>query len=62
MGDVILEVNSKTVTSPEELQGEIARARDNLQLKVGSPPEDKPVLTGRQVKKELLSRKQEIRA
>lgn len=46
---MILEVNSKVVTSPEGLQGEIAKARDNLQLKVGSPTQDKPIFSGRQV-------------
>ncbi|XP_035714586.1 MAGUK p55 subfamily member 2 isoform X4 [Folsomia candida] len=48
LGDVILEVNSKPVISPEGLQAEIAKARDNLQLKVGSPTQDKTVLSGRQ--------------
>lgn len=50
VGDVILEVNNVPVTSPEQLQVEVAKARgDGIQLKVGSPLVDKPVITGRQV-------------
>lgn len=50
IGDVILEVNGVPVTSPEQLQHEVVKARgDGLQLKVGSPLVDKPVPTGRQV-------------
>jgi hypothetical protein len=49
IGDVILEVNSRPVSTPEGLQTEIAKARDNLQLKVGSPTTEKPILSGRQV-------------
>lgn len=50
VGDVILEVNGVSVTSPEQLQTEVVKARgDGLQLKVGSPLVDKPTITGRQV-------------
>ncbi|ODM94967.1 MAGUK p55 subfamily member 2 [Orchesella cincta] len=50
VGDVILEVNGVPVTSPEQLQVEVAKARgDGLQLKVGSPLVDKPAMSGRQV-------------
>ncbi|CAL8135551.1 unnamed protein product [Orchesella dallaii] len=49
VGDVILEVNGVPVTSPEQLQVEVAKARgDGLQLKVGSPLVDKPAMSGRQ--------------
>lgn len=34
-GDVILEVNGVKVMSPEELQDEIARAKDTITLKIG---------------------------
>ena len=34
-GDVILEVNGIRVNSPEELQIEVSKAKDNLTLKVG---------------------------
>ncbi len=56
VGDVILEVNGVPVTSPEQLQVEVAKARgDGIQLKVGSPLVDKPVMTGRQVDDSLSS-------
>lgn len=56
VGDVILEVNGVPVTSPEQLQVEVAKARgDGVQLKVGSPLVDKPVMTGRQVDDSLSS-------
>lgn len=51
MGDAILEVNSKPVETPEQLQAEISKSRDSLQLKVGSALEDKWVVSGRQVQK-----------
>ena len=38
---MILEVNSVPVSSPEQLQKEIAKARDSVKLKVASPAEDK---------------------
>lgn len=56
VGDVIIEVNGVPVTSPEQLQVEVAKARgDGIQLKVGSPLVDKPVMTGRQVDDSLSS-------
>ncbi|CAG7678298.1 unnamed protein product [Allacma fusca] len=42
IGDVIIEVNTNKVDTPDKLQQEIAKARDSLQLKVASPSEDKP--------------------
>lgn len=35
VGDVILEVNGVRVSSPEELQVEVCKAKENLTLKVG---------------------------
>lgn len=35
-GDVILEVNGTPVSTPEDLQTEIARTKDHVTLKVGS--------------------------
>ncbi|KAM7353815.1 MAGUK p55 subfamily member vari isoform 2-T2 [Cochliomyia hominivorax] len=39
-GDVILEVNGTPVRSPEELQVEVSRAKENLTLKVGPNVEE----------------------
>lgn len=39
-GDVILEVNGVKVMSPEELQDEIARAKDTITLKIGPNMDD----------------------
>lgn len=39
-GDVILEVNGTPVHSPEELQVEVSRAKENLTLKIGPNVEE----------------------
>lgn len=39
-GDVILEVNGSTVTTPEELQTEISRAKESVTLKIGPSIEE----------------------
>jgi hypothetical protein len=49
IGDVILEVNSIPVKTPQQLQTEVAKARDKLQLKVVTPVEEKAPLTSGQV-------------
>lgn len=40
VGDVILEVNGTPVYSPEDLQTEIARAKDSVTLKIGQASDD----------------------
>lgn len=40
VGDVILEVNGTPVYSPEDLQTEIARAKDSVTLKIGQGAAD----------------------
>lgn len=45
-GDVILEVNGIKVTSPEELQNEIACAKDTITLKIG-PNMDEEIKSAR---------------
>ncbi|XP_030383341.1 MAGUK p55 subfamily member 6 isoform X2 [Scaptodrosophila lebanonensis] len=40
VGDVILEVNGTRVHTPEELQVEVSRAKENLTLKIGPNNED----------------------
>lgn len=45
-GDVILEVNGVKVTSPEELQTEIACAKDTITLKIG-PNMDEEIKSAR---------------
>lgn len=37
VGDVILEVNGTLVNSAEDLQTEIAKSKDSVNLKVGQP-------------------------
>lgn len=36
VGDVILEVNGTSVSTPEDLQTEIAKTKDHVTLKVGN--------------------------
>lgn len=38
VGDVILEVNGTPVSTPEDLQTEIAKTKDSVTLKVGNGP------------------------
>lgn len=45
-GDVILEVNGTPVRTPEELQIEVSRAKENLTLKIG-PNIDEEMRSGR---------------
>lgn len=45
-GDVILEVNGTPVRTPEELQVEVSRAKENLTLKIG-PNVDEEMRSGR---------------
>jgi len=54
-GDVILEVNSVPVKTPQQLQTEVAKARDKLQLKVGTPAEEKAPLISGQVGRGVTS-------
>ncbi|XP_035774225.1 MAGUK p55 subfamily member 6-like isoform X3 [Anopheles albimanus] len=54
-GDVILEVNGVAVTTPEELQSEISRAKESVTLKIGPSLEEEMksariTMTGGQVK------------
>lgn len=56
IGDVILEVNGVPVHSPEELQNEVSRAKENLTMKVGPNVEEemrsaRMAMAGGQVKK-----------
>ncbi|XP_023032324.1 protein PALS2 isoform X2 [Drosophila willistoni] len=46
VGDVILEVNGTSVRSPDELQVEVSRAKENLTLKIG-PNVDEEIKSGR---------------
>ncbi|XP_016964218.1 protein PALS2 isoform X2 [Drosophila biarmipes] len=46
VGDVILEVNGTPVRSPDELQVEVSRAKENLTLKIG-PNVDEEIKSGR---------------
>ncbi|XP_033235839.1 MAGUK p55 subfamily member 6 isoform X2 [Drosophila pseudoobscura] len=46
VGDVILEVNGTPVHSPDELQVEVSRAKENLTLKIG-PNVDEEIKSGR---------------
>ncbi|KPU73384.1 uncharacterized protein Dana_GF14547, isoform B [Drosophila ananassae] len=46
VGDVILEVNGTPVRSPDELQVEVSRAKENLTLKIG-PNVDEEIKNGR---------------
>ena len=39
-GDVILEVNGSAVHTPEELQVEVSRAKENLTMKIGPNVEE----------------------
>ncbi|XP_060518307.1 protein PALS2 isoform X2 [Cylas formicarius] len=40
VGDVILEVNGNSVKTPEELQTEVAKSKDSVNLKIGNPQND----------------------
>ncbi|XP_037709695.1 MAGUK p55 subfamily member 6 isoform X4 [Drosophila subpulchrella] len=46
VGDVILEVNGTPVRTPDELQVEVSRAKENLTLKIG-PNVDEEIKSGR---------------
>ncbi|XP_043642283.1 protein PALS2 isoform X2 [Drosophila teissieri] len=46
VGDVILEVNGTSVRTPDELQVEVSRAKENLTLKIG-PNVDEEIKSGR---------------
>ncbi|XP_017857973.1 PREDICTED: MAGUK p55 subfamily member 6 [Drosophila arizonae] len=46
VGDVILEVNGTPVRTPDELQVEVSRAKENLTLKIG-PNVDEEIRSGR---------------
>lgn len=48
-GDVILEVNSVNVTSPDELQFEVNKAKENVTLRIAPNPENVPSLKTHQV-------------
>lgn len=55
LGDIILEINGIAVHTPEELQNEISKAKDNITMKVGPNVEEemksaKLVMGGRGVK------------
>nr|CAD7453695.1 unnamed protein product [Timema tahoe] len=55
IGDTILEVNGTRVDTPEDLQMEIARAKESVTLKIGpSFDESRSQLEGGQVKKKVL--------
>lgn len=48
-GDVILEVNNVDVTTPDGLQFEVNKARENVSLRIAPNPENVPSLKTHQV-------------
>lgn len=49
-GDVILEVNTVAVTSPDELQFEVNRAKENVTLRIAPNTDNAKALKTHQVK------------
>lgn len=49
-GDVILEVNNVDVTTPDDLQFEVNKARENVSLRIAPNPDNVPSLKTHQVK------------
>lgn len=48
-GDVILEVNNVDVTTPDGLQFEVNKARENVSLRIAPNPDNVPSLKTHQV-------------
>lgn len=48
-GDVILEVNNVEVTTPDGLQFEVNKARENVSLRIAPNPDNVPSLKTHQV-------------